>query len=420
MSGVDDVDPWPPYPAPSEESEATSDSGFRMLRLERQLEVQRRQMETYQQQHASILTAITELTAKMSVSVQQNANAIANAVATPVYSFPPPPPPVPQRSRPKVATPETFDGDRLKGRAFLTSCQLYFTLRRSEFRDNEEKIRWILSYMKSGCAAVFAQRLLRTKTELGTFPFPSLRAFLKHFDEEFCPENERAVALTTLVSGGYYQGRKSVNEYIDNFKELINLARASDAAVNVMTFRKGLDPTIEKDIAVSQYPIPLAALQAWYERSRRYDMSRRTHDAFVGGHTRPVGPSMPTRSFFNKLPVPSHGASGPPPPPQRFDATRPRPATNIPDGRHQHKSDDNCELCGLPGHKGRNCFVHRRVRAMATEDRNEWVSNFLAGLDAADPEDPMTPPSVAPSVSSSVVDEEVTLPSRSDFVSRSE
>ena len=107
-----------------------------MLKLERQLEVQRRQMETYQQQHASILTAITELTAKMSVSVQQN----ANAVATPVYSFPPPPPPVPQRSRPKVATPETFDGDRSKGRAFLTSCQLYFTLRKSEFRDDEEKI----------------------------------------------------------------------------------------------------------------------------------------------------------------------------------------------------------------------------------------------------------------------------------------
>src|ERR1700675_61699 len=99
MSGFDDVDPWPPYPAPSKESEASSDSGFRMLKLERQLEVQRRQKNIYQQQHASILTAITELTSKMSVTVQQNVNAVANAVATPMYSFPPPPPPVPQRSR---------------------------------------------------------------------------------------------------------------------------------------------------------------------------------------------------------------------------------------------------------------------------------------------------------------------------------
>ena len=152
MSGLDDVDPWPPYPAPSEESEASSDSGFRMLKLERQLEAQRRQMETYQQQHASILTAITELTAKMSVSVQQNANAVTNAVATPMYLYPPPPPPIPQRSQPKVVTPKTFDGDRSKGRAFLTSCQLYFTLRKSEFQDDEEKIQWILSYMKSGRA----------------------------------------------------------------------------------------------------------------------------------------------------------------------------------------------------------------------------------------------------------------------------
>ena len=114
---------------------------------------------------------------------------------------------------------------------------------------------------------MFAQRLLRSETELGTVPFPSLRSFLKHFEQEFCPENERAVALTTLVSGGYYQGGKSVNEYIDDFKELINLARASDAALNVMTFRKGLDPTIEKDIAVSQHPVDLDGLQAWYERS---------------------------------------------------------------------------------------------------------------------------------------------------------
>src|SRR6202795_3343178 len=108
MSGFDDVDPWPPYPAPSEESEATSDSGFWMLKLERQLEAQRRQMEVYQQQHVSILNTITELTSKMSINVQQN----ANTIAPPVYSYPPPPPPIPPRpatSRPKVATPECFD-----------------------------------------------------------------------------------------------------------------------------------------------------------------------------------------------------------------------------------------------------------------------------------------------------------------------
>src|SRR6202795_1774162 len=124
MSGFDDIDPWTPYPAPSEESEASSDSSFRMLKLERQLEAQQRQMEVYQQQHVSILNAITELTSKMSVHVQQN----ANTTATPVYSYPPPPPPVPRCSRPKVATPEMFDGDRSNGRTFLTSCQLYFTL----------------------------------------------------------------------------------------------------------------------------------------------------------------------------------------------------------------------------------------------------------------------------------------------------
>src|ERR1700675_1694480 len=175
--------------------------------------------------------------------------------------------------------------------------------------------------MKSGRAAVFAQRLLRTETELGTFPFPSL-----------------------------------------------------------MTFRRGLYPVIEKDIAVSQHPVDLDDLQAWYERSRRYDMSQWTHDAFVGGNPRRAAPTAPTRSYINRPSVPNHGASTnppphAPPPPQRSDSTRSRPPMTIPDGRHQPKPNVSCELCGTPCHTGKTCYVRRRVRAMATDDRKDWFMN---------------------------------------------
>ena len=105
MSALDDVDPWPPYPAPSEESEATSDSGFRMLRLERQLEDQRKQMEVYQQQHVSILNAITELTNKMSVSVQQNANTCKGTYPSDPSD---PPSPIPSASATSVYTSSSY------------------------------------------------------------------------------------------------------------------------------------------------------------------------------------------------------------------------------------------------------------------------------------------------------------------------
>jgi len=69
--------------------------------------------------------------------------------------------PAPRHERPKAAIPESFNGDRKKGRAFLTSCQLYMNLRRTEFTDEQDQIQWVLSYMKSGRAAIFTQRTLR-------------------------------------------------------------------------------------------------------------------------------------------------------------------------------------------------------------------------------------------------------------------
>src|SRR6202795_313301 len=73
---------------------------------------------------------------------------------TPSFTFPPlfpatfPLPEQPPRTRHKAATPESFDGDISKGRAFITSCLLYFSLRQSEFISDQDQITWFLLYMK--------------------------------------------------------------------------------------------------------------------------------------------------------------------------------------------------------------------------------------------------------------------------------
>ena len=56
----------------------------------------------------------------------------------------------------KPATLNDFDGDRLKGRAFLNSCRLYISLCENQFQDDQAKIHWALSFMKSGRAALHA------------------------------------------------------------------------------------------------------------------------------------------------------------------------------------------------------------------------------------------------------------------------
>ena len=57
----------------------------------------------------------------------------------------------------KPGVPPSFDSDRAKGRASMNSCILYQSLCAAEFQDDQAKIHWVLSYMKSDRAATFAQ-----------------------------------------------------------------------------------------------------------------------------------------------------------------------------------------------------------------------------------------------------------------------
>jgi hypothetical protein len=71
---------------------------------------------------------------------------------TPVRATPigrPPPP----------ALPSEYDGNRSRGQAFLTSCQTYIRLCPDSFPGESVKIAWALSYMKSGRAAKWAERI---------------------------------------------------------------------------------------------------------------------------------------------------------------------------------------------------------------------------------------------------------------------
>ena len=54
-----------------------------------------------------------------------------------------------RRRPPPLALPNEYDGDLSKGQAFLTSCQTYIHLCLDSFPEEQVKITWALSYMKS-------------------------------------------------------------------------------------------------------------------------------------------------------------------------------------------------------------------------------------------------------------------------------
>jgi hypothetical protein len=142
-----------------------------------------------------------------------------------------------QPSRVKPGIPSHFDGDRAQGRAFLTSCELYISLTQSDFVNEQVRIHWALSYFKGGRVASFAEHILRQELQSGKMCFASWHDFTEEFAATFCPENEATMALMRLESDWYYQGKRNVEAYIDEFKDLVDLSRYTDPIAIVLKFR---------------------------------------------------------------------------------------------------------------------------------------------------------------------------------------
>jgi hypothetical protein len=124
----------------------------------------------------------------------------------------------------------------IEGHAFLMSCELYISLKASDFVNEQVCIHWALSYFKGGRAASFAERILRQELWSGKMCFASWSNFMEEFVSVFCPENEAITALMRLESDRYFQGKWNVEAYIDEFKDLINLSGYTDPITIVLKF----------------------------------------------------------------------------------------------------------------------------------------------------------------------------------------
>ena len=114
----------------------------------------------------------------------------------------------------KAAPPSDYDGSRKTGQAFLNSCYLYLKLSGRMFQDDQQRIHWALTYCKSGRAAKFADRILRSERG-GTPKYQTWKEFTDDFTLKFCETQEQIRALTKLEGDSWYQRTTTVDEYID-------------------------------------------------------------------------------------------------------------------------------------------------------------------------------------------------------------
>jgi hypothetical protein len=287
------------------------------------------------------------------------------------------------RRRVKPSPPSDFSGDRTKGRAFINSCDLYIRLASEQFSSEEDKINWAYSFMKSGRAALFVDRMMRFEARVGTPKFTDWAEFRKTFTAEFCLKNETQLALAKLETPGFYQGRRTVDEYVDEFRDLIDMAGYKEGLAIVIKFRRGLQRDIQDQIAQLPFGRPSDDdPEAWYQAALQSAANREANAAFHGvTRTIPTRTLVPTRPSAPLLAAPRQFSFTPtftPPPrneadpvPMDTDAARKGVTTPI-----------ICHRCGGPGHMAKDCPRRYDIRYLSLEEHEEWMQEQVLQQDA--------------------------------------
>ena len=113
------------------------------------------------------------------------------------------------------------------------------------------------------------------------FKVPRLGGILQGVPERLLPSSLQVAAINRLESTGYYQKSRSINDYLDEFVELVAEAGYTDPKTTVVKFRKGLDPQIQNTIATMAYGCPSnTSPDDWYKAAKNVDQNCAANEAF--------------------------------------------------------------------------------------------------------------------------------------------
>jgi hypothetical protein len=190
------------------------------------------------------------------------------------------------RSELKPALPPKYDGNRQHSQAFINTCQAFFRLRPDQFPEEQIKIQWAMTYMSQGQAQKWVNRIYQWEAlpaNVNVHYFVDWDHFRSIFRNEFYLLHADAVATNILEGQTYFQGDRNIDNYLDNFQDLISESGYTSPKTIVVKFRCGLDPKIGDAVVTmaANRPDDLDP-DGWYEAAVRVDQNRAMNAAFRG------------------------------------------------------------------------------------------------------------------------------------------
>ena len=205
-------------------SPTSDDTQLRLTELKTKLASQ----EENNRQMLTALNTILQLVAAMTA----NQNALPHTQPTTFTN--------PRKLNLKPSPPPNFDGDKQKEKDIVNACQAYFCIRLDQFPDKQTKIQWEMTYVNQGRAQKWVNRVYHweaTPANVGSPHFVNWDNFRSRFQTEFFPLYSDVVATKKLEGTTYFQGRQMVDDYLDNFRDLISESGYSDPKTIVVKFR---------------------------------------------------------------------------------------------------------------------------------------------------------------------------------------
>jgi len=206
--------------------------------------------------------------------------------------------------------------------------------------------------------------------------------------------NAEADAINTLEGSSYYQGNRTVDDYLDSFLILASDAGYMDPRTLVVKFCRGLKLNVQSQIATMPFGQPADTdPEAWYAAARRIDQARLANEASQS--TLRSTTVTPARSALAR-PIPfsvlRSPPAAPPPTPPRPPPPPPAPFGGVPiDVDAVRKTCSlplrGCYRCGEANHLVKDCPHCLDVRRLTTEQREELIEDLMALKDAVEEEE---------------------------------
>ena len=141
---------------------------------------------------------------------------------------------------------------------------------------------------------------------IGSLSYTSWTDFVVEFIADFCPKNEVQTSQTELETSKYFQGSRTIDEYVDDFRELIDRARYFEGAHIILKFHQGLNPKVQDHVACLTMGRPSdEAPKQWYDAAILCDENHIMNEAFRTSSRivpRPKTTSA-SNSMFRRLPM---------------------------------------------------------------------------------------------------------------------